>query len=197
MNESFDDYQIRVSKCIDLCEYEKISIAEIRETLLRDRIAFGIRVAEVMKRILKQDPTKLKLNDVIQTCKISEITEERFSAIKDETKEINKMKFKSSTDQKVFLKCKFCGKHHPFTKGNCSAFNHVCSECKKKGHHEICCYKKNIKIINTKKIQRLLRKWLKINHRKMKREQLVVNILLFIAFLIILTMEETFRLNWI
>jgi hypothetical protein len=33
MNESFDDYQVRVSKCIDLCEYEKIPIAEIREKI--------------------------------------------------------------------------------------------------------------------------------------------------------------------
>lgn len=137
-NETFDDYLIRLNKIIDKCQFEKISTNDIKNTMLRDRIAFGVRDQELKKKFLREDPEKLALDDVINACKVNEITEDRFKNMHQEDKTVNKL---VKVDKKQQA-CKFCNKAHPFKKDACSAFKHTCTVCNKKGHLEVCCYKK-------------------------------------------------------
>ncbi|XP_031354411.1 uncharacterized protein LOC116178898 [Photinus pyralis] len=144
--ENFDAYYCRLNKLVDRCQFDKINPQELKKIMLRDRVAFGIRDDQLKKKFLRADPDKLTLDEVIQTCKVNEVTEDRFKNMNSEEKVVNTIKGAKNKDQTssktdTLLRCKFCNKKHPFKNFTCSAFKHKCKKCAKMGHFEVCCYK--------------------------------------------------------
>ncbi|XP_031335482.1 uncharacterized protein LOC116165305 [Photinus pyralis] len=89
------------------CQFDKINPQELKKMMLRDRVAFGIRDDQLKKKFLRADPDKLTLDEVIQTCKVNEVTEDRFKNMNNEEKVVNKIKGAKNKDQTTFKhKCK-------------------------------------------------------------------------------------------
>lgn len=129
--ETFDEYLRRLNKTADGCDFNTIPLDKVKSTMIRDRLIFGIGDENLKKQFLKEDLTKLTFDDVINRCKVNEITEERYSAMVNEgDKTVHKMKA-TQVPRKL---CKFCGGSHPFTSGSCPALNRTCNICNKKGH---------------------------------------------------------------
>lgn len=107
-SENFDIYLVRLNKIIENCQYEKIIREKMKETMLWDQIIFGISNTELKKKFLKENPEKLKLQDVIDQCKVYEITESKFKQMNQEEKSVNEI-----SKKKLGLKrCKFCNKKY-------------------------------------------------------------------------------------
>lgn len=139
-DEKFDEYLRRLRKAADSCDFDTILQSSFKSTMIRDRLIFGIRDENLKKQFLKEDLTKLVFEDVINRCKVNEMTDDRYSTMVSETeKAVHKMK--ATPLQKKL--CKFCGSSHPFTSGSCPAFSKMCNICKKTGHFAKCCYSKN------------------------------------------------------
>lgn len=138
--ESFEAYLIRLNKILDNCQFEKIPKKDIKKILLRDRIAFGIRDSELKLKFLKEDPDKLTLNNIIDTCKTNEITKYKFKQSNSDENLVNKVARKRKTKKKSG-KCKFCHSTHEFKRNICPARKHQCKVCSEKGHYDQCCHK--------------------------------------------------------
>lgn len=97
-NETFSAYLVRLTKILDKCQFDKIEPDKIKKVMLRDRIAFGIKDQELKKKFLKENPDKLTLQEVINSCTVNEATEDRLKQMKVEEKVVNKV---SSSDKSV------------------------------------------------------------------------------------------------
>ncbi|XP_075162247.1 uncharacterized protein LOC142234921 [Haematobia irritans] len=138
--ESFDEYLRRLNKRADSCDFKKISQNNIKSTMIRDRLIFGINDEGLKKIFLKEDFSKLTLTGVINRCKVNEITEEEFNNIKTSNERfVNEMRMNKPRE----TKCRFCGGSHSFVNGSCPAINKTCNICKKKGRFAKCCYSRS------------------------------------------------------
>jgi hypothetical protein len=72
-DEPFADYLVRVKKISEHCKFDQVT----PETMLRDRIIFVIRDEDLLRKFLEEDESKLKLENVIKKCDISDATEKR------------------------------------------------------------------------------------------------------------------------
>lgn len=131
-HEDFDSYLLRLKKAAEFCKY---NANVTQDSMLRDRIAFGVKDKNLRRAFLQADPEKLTLEKIIQECKAYELTSERIENLnKDAVNQCSKIETKK--------KCKFCGQSHAFVKGKCPAFGKTCNYCKGSNHFEEVCRKR-------------------------------------------------------
>ena len=146
--ESLDAYITTLLKLSETCAF-----GELRESLVRDRLVYGIRDDRVREKLLgKRD---LDLDKCIEILKSSELTHFQAKEIANEAnfvkrswskqpekskKDANLGKQKRETKTPKEIKdCKFCGRRHLPKKENCPAWKQRCRKCRKIGHFEKVC----------------------------------------------------------
>ncbi|KAL4719394.1 hypothetical protein ACJJTC_014265 [Scirpophaga incertulas] len=131
ISEPFNIFYSDLIRLIDECDYK-----DFRDEMLRDKIVLGIHDTSLKKELLKKD--KLTLNDAINHCRASEVTEKQMKSLTVSAS------LADNNIKKVFKlrKCKFCGNEHEFKKGICPAWGKECSACKGKNHFSQVCKKK-------------------------------------------------------
>lgn len=137
-DEEFDAYLLRLRKIVEFCKYDNNITTD---SMLRDRIAFGVKDSNLKKKFMQDDPEKLDLQKIIQECKSAELIEKRLDELNiKKEKNVNKVERKDDKATKLIV-CKFCDTKHKWDIKLCPAYNHTCKICNKKNHLEAVCWK--------------------------------------------------------
>ena len=154
--ESLDAYITTLLKLSETCAF-----GELRESLVCDRLVYGIRDDCVCEKLLgKRD---LDLDKCIEILKSSKLTHFQAKEIANEESQAHfvkrswskrpvkwkndasggldksKSKRKTSAEVKEVRDCKFCGCRHSPKKENCPAWKQRCRKSGKTGHFEKVC----------------------------------------------------------
>ena len=137
-NETIDAYVTALrtlAKTSNFCDC-------MRDSIIRDRIVLGIRDNRTRKRLLQE--RKLTLPKCIDLSKSSEATNSQLKTISGaQSEDVHSVKDKHPSPKRrddkskkgrewkpetnLSKTCKFCGKVHPFEKGNCPAWGAKCT----------------------------------------------------------------------
>ena len=132
----------------------------LKDSLLRDRIVFGVRDNGVRKRLLQE--RSLDLSRCIDICRTHENTTSQMKLITDTGEEVHRVEerrhftnkrqhgrgqFRQQKQERTtfptptrpIVNCKFCGRQHERKKEMCPAWGQVCSKCNKRNHFSRCC----------------------------------------------------------
>lgn len=136
----------------------------LHESLIRDRLVLGIKDQGTRKLLLQKK--KLTLAQAVEICRSAEATTRQLRDIGEDPtihamrptkfrqeRKSSKMNNKASgasskvTDTSKQVKdktvlCKFCGRTHAMSRGECPAYGKTCNVCKKRNHFANCCNKK-------------------------------------------------------
>ena len=126
--ESIEQYVKALKNLASTCEFRVL-----KESLIRDRIVFGIQDSSVRERLLRD--AKLTLETVIGKVRSSELTEIQLKQIKaDKTTDesisaINTEEPPEKLSSKfAMIDCKFYGRRHPRNKNLCPAYGSKCEK---------------------------------------------------------------------
>lgn len=140
-DENFEEYINRLRRAVETCKYDQ---GVSKETMIRDQLVFGVKDLKLKRHFLEEDPDKLTLDKVINTCKAQEITAQTFERmVNKQSSDLYVNKMESKEVRKML--CKFCGRKHAFVKGACPAIGNVCNFCNGLNHFERVCLKKHPK----------------------------------------------------
>jgi len=117
----------------------------------------GVNDNSARKKLLQT--SKLTLGQCIDICRSSqtlarqlkEMNQEDVRFVKeDKRKTVDKKKTKvpEKNQESQERKCKFCSRHHPFTKKNCPAWGTFCKNCGKPNHFAVCYQKSKKKVLS-------------------------------------------------
>ena len=127
--KSNDHYVTALKNLTSTCEF-----GALKESLIRDRIVFGIQDSSVRERLLRD--AKLTLKTAMEKVRSSELTQIQLKQIKAEMTPdesviaINTEKPPEKPPSKFpMIDCKFCGKRHPSNKNLCPAYGSKCQKC--------------------------------------------------------------------
>ena len=147
-SESINVYVTELGNLATNCEF-----ADLRDSLIRDRLVLGIRDHAMRERLLRVEDlslekaaTMLRAAEIskqqIARIKTAESSEE--GAIEEITQNYQKLqtKFNKSQRQTPTKSCKSCGAKHALRK--CPAFGKICSKCNKRNHFAKCCWTKDV-----------------------------------------------------
>lgn len=152
-NESVDAYVTALRKLAKTCNYGSLT-----DSRIRDRMVVGINDNSARKKLLQT--SKLALGQCRDICRSSqtsarqlkEMNEEDVRFVKeDKRKTVDKKKTKvpvKNQNESQERKCKFCSRHHPFTKKNCPAWGTSCKNCGKPNHFAVCCQESKKKVLS-------------------------------------------------
>ena len=145
--ESIDHYVTVLKTMSDTCEF-----GELRESLIRDRVVFGIQDNSVRERLLRDH--ELTLQTAIEKVRSAELTNAQLKQIKADQKiteevihavKVNGEQLSNKHDQDSLtpiVNCKYCGKKHPRDKNQCPAYGAKCQKCGKPNHFAAKCKSK-------------------------------------------------------
>lgn len=153
--ESIDAYVTSLRTLSQTCNFCDC----MRDSLIRDRIVFGVNNTATRKKLLQQ--RKLTLNGCIDICRSMETTSSQLKAIAESNSNIEEVHFlnykskakphqsnrksqkydKNVNAQKSKATCKFCDGLHPFQKEKCPAWGQECRKCGGRNHFAKCCRK--------------------------------------------------------
>lgn len=156
--ELFDSFMKDVKILAKTCEF-----GDQKDSLIRDRIIFGIRDLALQEKLIKNgDPSLIK---TIDECRLAEQTRHHASEIQ-QTAEINFIKskgmsqnfsskhIKENRNEKQaqnyiaeIIKCTRCNFNHAVRK--CPAYGKKCLKCQGMNHFAKCCKSKNINNIDS------------------------------------------------
>ena len=150
--ETFDAYLADLRSLVKTCNY----CANCSDSLLRDRIVFGVRSGEARSDMFKE--RGLTLTKAIDVCRTAESASNQTKAIKPDA--VNKVSTKSvrakqrnkakksvasaadsPTEPTGARKCKFCGRTHIMKKEKCPAWGKMCEKCGENNHFALKCPK--------------------------------------------------------
>ena len=142
--ESFDAFVTDLKLKARTCNF-----GDLRDSMIRDQIVFGVHDKKVRERLLREP--ELKLADAIKIGNASELAKQHaktFSGQKDQESvavtvaAVNKQMKKHSKQQKdtETFSCKRCGNRHG--PKQCPAFGKTCSKCGGKNHFAKQCFSK-------------------------------------------------------
>ena len=130
--ESIDHYVTVLKTLSDTCEF-----GNLKESLIRDRLVFGIQDNSVRERLLR-DP-ELTLQSAIERVRSAELTNAQLKQIKADqkiTEELPIHHVKSNSEHSYknreqnllaqIVNCKYCEKKHPRDKNQCPAIGAKC-----------------------------------------------------------------------
>lgn len=157
-DEPIDAYVTNLRRLAQTCNFCDC----MKDTLIRDRIVFGVNSAETRKKLLQR--RKLTLNTCIDICRSAESASTQLKVIADsKVEEVHALntKFKNKArgvsnhkndrnDRRVHTqttRCKFCNGTHPMQREKCPAWGKSCRKCQGRNHFANCC-KKGQKVHN-------------------------------------------------
>ncbi|UYV84941.1 hypothetical protein LAZ67_X004064, partial [Cordylochernes scorpioides] len=129
--ESIDSFITELKGLSTSCEFESQ-----KESLIRDRIVYGIQDKALQERLLREP--NLTLLKAIEMCKTDEISKKQIKIMQNNQNicQIRKYEKKHSPKQnqesEKEFKCQRCGKSHRAK--YCPAWGKRCSKCKKMNH---------------------------------------------------------------
>lgn len=135
--ESVGEYVNKLRHLASTCDFTP---SRVHEEAIRDRLVLGLLDKQVTKKLLTN--RKLTLCEAIATAKSSEQVNAEMNLLNAEvpvnyaTTQVNRK------DGKEWGKCKFCGKHHEWSKLKCPAFGATCKKCNGRNHFAIRCFQK-------------------------------------------------------
>ena len=118
------------------CEF-----GDLKESLIRDRVVFGIQDNSVRERLLR-DPD-LTLQTAIEKVRSAELTNAQLKQIKADLKiaeesthavKVTGEQLAKNRDQDIsipIVNCKYCGRKHSRNKNQCPAYGAKCQKCGK------------------------------------------------------------------
>ena len=116
--ESFSGYVASLRAMIKTCDY----CNDCKDSILRDRIIYGIISDEVRGELLKKP--KLTLKECIDICAAGEAAVQHKTSLA--SNKVNKVKapIKKKSSSKI---CHYCGLEHEWIKEKCPAWGKECS----------------------------------------------------------------------
>ena len=127
--ESIDHYVTVLKTFANSCEF-----GALKESVIRDRIVFGIQDSSVRERLLRD--AKLTLETAIEKVRSVELTQIQLKQMKadkatdESVSAINTEKPPEKLPSKFpMIDYKFCGKRHPRNKNLCPAYGSKCQKC--------------------------------------------------------------------
>ena len=132
----------------------------LKDSLLRDRIVFGVRDNGVRKRLLQE--RSLDLSRCIDICRTHENTTSQMKLVTDTGEEVHRVEerrhftnkrqrgrgqFRQQKQERTtfptptrpIVNCEFCGRQHERKKEMRPAWGQICSKCNKRNHFSRCC----------------------------------------------------------
>ena len=137
--ENIDEYVAVLKDLAGTCNL--CSCANLKDSLLRDRIVLGVRDDQLRKEMLQR--RKLSLQEAIDHCKAYESSEQAMQSIVDEKEAVHKIKMKRQYQTlKTKKTCYFCGEIHRLgDRRDCPAWGKKCTKCGRNNHIESVCGK--------------------------------------------------------
>ena len=146
--ESIDHYVTVLKTLSNTCEF-----GALKESLIRDRVVFGIQDNTVRERLLR-DP-QLTLQTATEKVRSAELTQAQLKQIRADQKitseSIHKVRSERNDDSSPnslkppnnvpIINCKYCGRKHPRDKNQCPAYGAKCQKCGLHNHFAIKCRK--------------------------------------------------------
>ena len=140
--ESIDKYVTVLKNMAENCEF-----AELKESLVRDRIVYGVSDSNVKERLLRVPDLSLK--KALEVARAAEVTQSQLkqmdnlhnvhSISKKKTRTGKSQERKSTAAAEVLIDCKFCGRKHVKDKSKCPAYGQTCRKCGDKNHFAVKC----------------------------------------------------------
>ena len=128
----------------DNCEFQ-----DLKDTLIRHRIVFGVTDNHVRERLLRVPD--LTLDKALEIARAAEATQNHLKQMQN-LHEVNAVgKKKESFPRKKFeerkpvsgsvqqIDCKFCGRKHVTDRMKCPAYGHQCKKCGRNNHFAVKC----------------------------------------------------------
>lgn len=149
--ETFDHFATDLKKLVKSCEFHET------DSMVRDRIVFGIRSKALQEKLLQMD--KLDLEKATKVCRANEIASAQVKEVQGTSSgvKIDAVKRNNSGPNKAFemnrgnkhvtegkietFDCRSCGFTH--TPRQCPAFGKRCTKCQKYGHFRKMCRNRN------------------------------------------------------
>lgn len=150
-HETFDSFLTDLKLKAQTCNF-----SDLKSSMIRDQIVFGIYDKKVRERLLRE--TELKLEDAVKICHANELAQKHAKTFSDvnngatvigDSAEIGAVSFKGKKNvqfknakksQDGTFSCKRCGyQHQP---SHCSAFGKMCTKCNGKNHFAKQCFSK-------------------------------------------------------
>ena len=126
----------------DNCEFQ-----DLKNSLIRDRIVFGVTDDHVRERLLRVPD--LTLDKALEIARAAEATQNQLKQMQN-LQEVNAVeKKKESLPRKKFeekksvsgdlqqVDCKFCGRRHVRDKTKWPAYGHQCTKCGRNNHFAV------------------------------------------------------------
>lgn len=162
-NQKFDAWLAECRTLIKTCNFNDIE--NVEETMLRNRIIFGIRDRETQKKMLEERNVDLKR--IIDIARSQEAATDHMKSFASKTEEVSRVNVsgkrrtqgkpsynpKSDRPERTTKpdvksqKCKFCMQTHPFRKELCPAWGRTCNGCHRSNHFKdspVCSKNRNI-----------------------------------------------------
>lgn len=164
-DETLDQFLVALRQLASTCEFKE------KDVLILDRIVLGIYDLKIQEKLLQY--SNLNLQTAVAICRSMEnsaITQKQIVSLSQQTVNVNALKKintfhrndnlprhvcntcnEASTSAQEGFKnrkgkfssaCNKCGSNHP--RGQCPAFNKICSLCHKYGHYRKFCQSKNV-----------------------------------------------------
>ena len=136
MGESIDHFVSSLRTLAKSCNFCQC----LQDSLLRDRIVFGVKEPALRKKLLQE--RHLTLEKAIDICKSGEATAQHLKdlAAASDTSEIHALKQRfERKPAKDAKRCKCCGDSHELKREKCPAYGKICSKCRRANHFAKVC----------------------------------------------------------
>lgn len=158
--QAFDSFVTELRGLAKTCDYETLS-----DSLIKDRIIVGIRDKRLQKKLLASDPG---LDDAIEGCRVSEISErqagsmeraEKETTVEEEVHKVRVNNGKQYNNYRANFKetraneqqCFYCGRSHQRGTKHCPAYGTKCDKCDKMNHFSSVCRFRPIRNVNVQR----------------------------------------------
>ena len=148
-DESIDAYIATLRTLARTCNFCDC----LKDSLLRDRIVFGVKDDQTRKKLLQD--RKLTLKKYIDLYRSAEVTITQMKVISDQTAlgDVHRVRavksqngsYRYTEKDTVKISCKFCAGKHQQRKESCPAWGKECLKCGGKNHFARACRKNGVK----------------------------------------------------
>ncbi|CAH3165904.1 unnamed protein product [Pocillopora meandrina] len=110
------------------------NFGSLHDSLVRDRIVFGIQSKHMRQKLLQEH--KLTLKKCIDICRSNEATSSQMKEIASGSnlEAVNKVEDPTHNTTRVTKTCHFCGNKHKMNKKKCPACGKQCQKCNGRNH---------------------------------------------------------------
>ena len=140
-DELINTYLARLKAQAARCEFETL-----RDDLILSQFIFGINNDKLRRRLLAMSTLTLEL--AVQEALTQEQIDNALVS-KSEGESISSSICTVKNEIRRTISCKFCGYKHSANRSSCPAKDKQCNRCKKVGHFQSKCVKKDTKLVNT------------------------------------------------